>query len=250
MAYIPVPTGQKVVTATSSANRLLYYRFAKCQKDIIDHFKISASSSASYHVFQSQTNKQEVRSATSENAKMGLLLKDRKLLENINEKKDYKVITDDPHYTAYEIIGVYDVEDPTIVVPYSGYYNNAPVNDAMFGNTYTDEGINISREEIAKVKPALDDPESEESQEVLSQYDEAIIKMITENDSGEYFIIPTDDGDPLKGIKCTGSNVSKWNNETYMLGQFEDTWLQNQLDDGAMSTISLYVLTKNLEDVF
>ena len=90
-------------------------------------------------------------------------------------------------------------------------------------------------------KRALENPEEEESQNVLAQYDPKVIEFVSQNDWGDYILFPDRKADgSIQNFKGTSSNLNKWNTEKYMIGTMEEGWLEAELDDDAISTLAMY----------
>lgn len=146
-------------------------------------------------------------------------------------------------YKAYEGIAVYEKNNPLVGRVYDGYANHSLASKSVVGNDYSDAGIDISSIGTELVQEALQNEGSEESQEILSRYGEMVIDFVKKTGWGDYILIPDiDSSGTIKNFKGTALNVQEWNTEKYMLGRYEEDWLQKQLQENAMEDLARYVL--------
>lgn len=149
-------------------------------------------------------------------------------------------------YAAYGAITVYDKKDPDLFRNYDSYYNVPLVADSVIGNSYSDAGIDLTGLQIEEIQNALRDKTSAESQNILKQYDAKVIEFVEANGWGDYILIPDKDeeGNP-KNYKGTADNVSSWNISKYMVGQRNDNWIKDTLNDGALKNLASYFIRRN-----
>ena len=126
-----------------------------------------------------------------------------------------------------------------------------PAHTIVVGNDFSDAGIDLSTLEIEKIKSALNEEESEEAQELLSQYSEDVIRFVKGADGwGDYILIPSVDenGNP-KNFKATNSNASEWFTDRYMTGVPDETWFRRKMaEENIFSELCFWVLTGGKDD--
>ena len=158
---------------------------------------------------------------------------------SLDVNTSYKILL---YYAAYSAITVYDKNNPKQLVNYDTYLDYPVAANAVVGNSYSDFGIDLSALQIEEIQKALNDRNSEESQQILSKYDSKVIEFVEQNGWGDYILIPDrDDKGNQKNYKGTSSNIYSWNVPKYMLGQPNEAWINEKLDD-AIANLSLYFL--------
>lgn len=158
----------------------------------------------------------------------------------------YKILY---YYAAYSSITVYDKTYPQRFANYDVYIDYPLAASAVVGNAYSDTGIDLTGLQLEEIQGALNDKDSEESQKILAKYDKKTIEFVEQNGWGDYILIPDrDDHGEQKNFKGTSSNITSWNIPQYMLGHKNDAWITEKIDDGAMSSLSLYFLLSDLNN--
>lgn len=152
----------------------------------------------------------------------------------------YKVLY---YYAAYGAITVYDKKNPDLFENYDAYVDRPVAANAVVGNMLSELGVDLTGLQIEEIQAALNDKDSEESQEILGKYDPKEIELVEQNGWGDYILLPEkDELGNQNNFKGTSLNLSSWNVPKYMLGMPNETWIQEQLEDGAMTSLAFYFL--------
>ncbi|MBE5809869.1 MAG: hypothetical protein E7318_02920 [Clostridiales bacterium] len=151
------------------------------------------------------------------------------------------------HY-AYEGIIIYSVSNPLEMLYYDCYVNSSLMANAVVGNSYSDSDIGLNAEEINEIMAALENREDPASAAVLEKYPKETVDFVDFHGWGNYLYIPEVDanGNPI-GQSYSTEEADKWSTEKYMLGVYEEGWMNAQLADGAMSTLGIYLLFSALQ---
>ncbi len=92
MAYIRIPTGIRTITATISRKSYIQYQCYKCGNTVLYEYLLSKQGSNTYHVFQSDTTKQNAESNAEAKAIQLLDRQDDALFNAINVEHNYELI--------------------------------------------------------------------------------------------------------------------------------------------------------------
>ena len=118
------------------------------------------------------------------------------------------------YYSAYEAIAVYDSARPQIAMIYNAYLNTPLIVDSVVGKCSDDK---------------------EDAVEKLEEKPHDI-----QNEWGDCILLPdkTLDGG-VNTVQGTIENLDQWNIEPYMFADFEPDWLEKEIKNGALESLSL-----------
>ncbi len=89
---IRIPTGLKETTATVSKSDLLLFQCTKCKRPSLTQYPLQTSSSATYHVFQSQESKGRTIDSANRAASQRIYQQSAYLAQAINETRNYDAV--------------------------------------------------------------------------------------------------------------------------------------------------------------
>lgn len=152
------------------------------------------------------------------------------------------------YYDAYEGITVYDVNDPLHAECYYFYNTDPMISHCTIGNAYNEKDMDLSSEEIEAILEALEDKESEASAEILAKYSQETIDFVAYNGWGDYLYIPEEDeqGNQI-GKTYSMDDKTEWNVDKYMIGKYEESWMEDQVANGVVDEIAFYGFLMQLE---
>ena len=145
------------------------------------------------------------------------------------------------HYTAVEVIYLCDSKTGETYSSYDGYINAPLAFDSVVGNAFLD--ILLTTDQVVEIQTALLSEDSEESQKILKKYTQTQIDTVRESEDrwGDYIRFYYDDADGKKTyFDGTSKNVSTWNTEKFMLGTFEEGWMEQQIEEDAVSNLIFF----------
>lgn len=149
-------------------------------------------------------------------------------------------------YYAYEGINIYSVSNPLDMVYYDCYINGSLLSNSVVGNSYSDSGLDLTAEQINEILEALEATEDPASQEILAKYPQETIDFVSYHGWGNYLYIPETDAEGNAiGKTYSTDDTAIWATEKYMLGLYEEGWLEAQLADNAIGFINLYLLVNS-----